>query len=79
MVYYTIEKHNDIYTLWKNVEIKKENKGSFGCYGLISGTLKKCKEYASKNGIRVKGRRIGEIPTWKQLRKRGFNVGNNNR
>lgn len=51
---YTIEKADNKYIVWKNVEIKKEQKGSCGSYKLYKGTLKKCKEYAKKHRLTIK-------------------------
>lgn len=53
-VEYSIKKHDKKYVIWKDVEITKEQKGSYGCYNIYSGTLKKCREYAKKHRIRIK-------------------------
>ena len=68
-VYYTIEKHNNIWTVWRNAE----RNNSCGCYGLFSGALKECKQYASDNKIRIKGGKkniLVQLPTYTQLSKR---------
>ncbi len=54
-IYYTIEKVREIWVVWKNVEIKKKDRGSYGSYNLFSGTLKDCKKYAGENKLRIKG------------------------
>ena len=53
-IYYSIERTNGKYVVWKNVEIKKEQKGSYGSYKKFSGTLKQCKDYAKKHRLRIK-------------------------
>ena len=54
-VYYTIEKQNDVYVLWKNIETNNGDCGSFGCYNICEGKLKTCRMYANENNIKVKG------------------------
>ena len=71
-VYYTIENHNNIWTVWRNAECDK----SCGCYGLFSGTLKECKNYASEKHIRIKGGRANvllQFPSYIELAKRRSN------
>lgn len=51
---YEINKAGNKWVIWKMVEIKKEQKGSFGCYKVYSGKLDKCREYAKKHKLKIK-------------------------
>ena len=57
-IWYTIEKHNNIYTVWRNKEqYGEKNKGGYGSLGLYSNkSKKKCLEYCKENKIRVERR-----------------------
>ena len=74
-IYYSIEKRNDKWAVWRNAE--KEH--SVGCYGLFSGTLRECVRYAKENKIRIKGGRknlADELPTWRELLKKHGTINN---
>ena len=53
--YYTIEKHNNCYTVWLNQEWYELNKwGSGGCLGLYTAdTKKRCLEYCKQHKITI--------------------------
>ena len=52
MIYYTIEKHNGIWTVWKNIESH-----GVGCYGvytpLETNTKKACQEWCKERGLKI--------------------------
>ena len=53
-VWYTIEKHNGIWTVWKNKEHKEADKGSYGSLGIYSAKTKKdCLYYCQLNNIKL--------------------------
>jgi len=52
-VYYTIEKHHGLYTIWKNIEDH-----GMGCFGIYTSELKKdCIEYAKEHNLKIRSRR----------------------
>ena len=52
MIYYTIEKHNGLWTVWKNIEDH-----GFGCYGIYTplenNTKETCQEWCKERGIKI--------------------------
>jgi hypothetical protein len=54
MIYYTLEKNNDKWVVWKNVE-KDRSCGSIGIYKSVSKL--ECKEYCKENDIKLSRRR----------------------
>lgn len=54
MIYYTLEKNNGKWVVWKNSERER----SFGCIGIFdSNSKKECQEYCKKNNIKLSRRR----------------------
>lgn len=52
MIFYTIEKHNGLWTVWKNIESH-----GVGCYGVFTpldkNTKKACIEWCKEKGLKI--------------------------
>lgn len=52
MIYYTIEKHNGLWTVWKNIE--DHGMGFIGIYTpLDKNTKKACLEWCKEKGLKI--------------------------
>ena len=53
-IWYTIEKNNNKWTVWKNTMIWNKTHGCGGCKGIFSSTSRKdCIEYCKENNLKV--------------------------
>lgn len=53
-VWYTIEKNNNGYTVWRNQESIEKDKGGGGCLGIYTGrTKKECLQYCKEHNIKL--------------------------
>lgn len=53
-VWYTIEKVDNMWIVWKNARSKSEDRGSEYCRGIFKSTERKdCVEYCKKNNIKT--------------------------
>ena len=54
-IWYTLEKNNGIWTLWKNKEVELINHGSYGSSKVYdSYDYESCIEYCKINNIKIK-------------------------
>ena len=58
-IYYTLERFEDQFIVWLNVEChdKENGTGSFGLLRKFKGTRKECLNYCNKNNIKLRKRR----------------------
>lgn len=49
-IYYTLEKNQDKWVIWKNVESER----TFSCFNQFSGKKNNCKTYCRENNIKLR-------------------------